>query len=244
MTEKLYLAVAPDEPYMPVRLHFVIGKQKVYDLFQKLSSVDYDKKAGYFDWFWEKSPDLPFAFDNSGVPEGHDLLLAQMKFLGANKLHIICNSYKKAIAVLHFFSKKLSSKYLRLVEMDMCNWVYEATEETKLLVPQFGFDFFEQRELVLLDGGKFMRYAEALEAEGKSPEEALDEAGKMLEEEDKQPYPEYHKRIIGPSKEDRETVPLILMLVQRVANQRFADGNCEFGMKDAAAEMDGEYGEE
>ena len=51
--EKLYLAVANDEPYMPLRLHFSIKKKKVYDVFQALGSVDYDKEQKAFDWYYE-----------------------------------------------------------------------------------------------------------------------------------------------------------------------------------------------
>lgn len=239
-TEKLYLAVANDEPYMPVRLHFSIKKKKVYDLFQSLNSVEYDKGEKAFDWYHEESLGLSMPFDMSGVPSGHDLVLSQMKFMGETQLHVICNSYKKAMAFLEYFSKLLGAKYLKLVEVDMCNWVYEVDDENKAKLGSFGFGFFENQELVLLDSGRFMYLVKEAEQGGASYEEALEKAAQVLEEEDKLPYPEFHKRKIGSTKQDRESFPLVLMMVQRVALQRFADGDSSYGLAEAALDLDQE----
>lgn len=242
-TEKLYLAVANDEPFMPVRLHFSIRKKKVYDLFQRLSSIDYDKKAKAFDWYYEKELELSMPFDMSGIPKGHDLILGQMKFEGETKLHVICNSYKKAMAFLEYFSKQLESKNLKLAEVDMCNWVYDASdaeEDNQNRISGFGFALFEKQEIVLLDSERFMRLVKELEKGGKSYDEALDQASDILEEEDKKPYPEFNKRKIGPTNQDRESFPLVLMMVQRVALQRFADGDSSYSMADAAQDLDKE----
>lgn len=238
--EKLYLAVANDEPYMPIRLHFLIKKKKVYDVFTSLQSVDYDKKEKAFDWYYEKDLELSMPFDLSGVPQGHELVLSQMKFAGEDKLLVICNSFKKAMAFLEYFTKEIGAKYLKLVEVDMCNWVYEVEEENKQKLAQFGFDFFDQQEIVPLDSGRFMQLVRQFEQEGKSYEAALDQATQVLEEEDKQPYPEFNKRKIGSTKQDRESFPLVLMMVQRVALQRFADGDSTYSMSDAARDLDQE----
>jgi hypothetical protein len=238
--EKLYLAVANDEPYMPLRLHFSIKKKKVYDVFQALGSVDYDKEQKAFDWYYEKELTLSMPFDLSGVPSGHDLVLSQMKFSGMDKLMVICNSFKKAMAFLEYFSQKLGAKYLKLVEVDLCNWVYEVEEESKQKLADFGFDFFDKQTIEILDSGRFMKLVKAAEKEGASYEEALEKASQILEEEDKLPYPEFQKRKIGSTKQDRESFPLVLMMVQRVALQRFADGNTSYGLSDAAQDLDSE----
>jgi len=237
-TDKLYLAVAQDEPFMPVRMHFAIRKQKVYDFFQVHPSVDYDKKTGAFDWFYDESLKLKMPFDTSGVPRGHDLLLAQMKFVGKDRLIVICSSFKKTMTFLEFFSSQFKVKDLRIKELDMCNWVYEATEENQAMMPGFGFSYFEGKEITLLESDRFMRWVNKFQTEGLAYDEAVSKAMKLLEEEDKKPYPEFHKRKIAASKEDRNSVPLILMMMQRVALQRFADGDSTYTLSDAARDLD------
>jgi hypothetical protein len=237
--KKTFLALSEEEPLMPVRIHFRVRKKKVYQAFQNLSSVDYDKEKKLFEWFYEPGMDADYKFDGAQLPKGQSMVLAQMKFKGDKELVLLTQSYRRAIAAVDFFMAKTGAGSMRLYQADLANWMYENTPENREKLIEIPFDFFDDKELFVRDPEILQKYMEEFKEKGKSEEEAFQLANDRLDEDDRKQYPEFETREVGPTDEDLIGLKFALILKQRVAMHRFA-GQEGYSLNDAVEELDKE----
>ena len=238
MEKSPYLAIAPNEPIQPIRLHYRVKKKKVYDLFQRLSYITYTKERKAFEWYFTKEIIASYKHElPAGVRPG-DAIMAYMRFSGEKELRVNVLSTSRALTAISFLDEKFGSRTMRLVGVDFSNWFYDASEENKNKVVRVIDPFEGHEDDIYRPNPREMEdlMEEAVE-QGKSIEEAREAALAILEVRDKQPHPEFEHRKVTHVQEDLYGLKMMLTIRHRIASHRYA-GDETYSTSDAVLEID------
>lgn len=236
--EKLpYLAIAPDEPAQPIRLHYRIKKKKVYDLFQRLPYIEYAKDKKAFAWHYTKEVSSKFRHE---MPEGirpEQAVMGYMQFIGNNTLHLTVLSVSRALTAMSFFHQEIKETTMRLVGIDFSNCLFAATEENKQRIIQTLSPFAQhEADIFHPNPRELEELIQAAEDEGKSKKEAVEIAMEKVSDRFQHPLPEFEHFKIDREDTNYHHASYTLVIRHRVAVNRYG-GNTEYSIDDAVDEL-------
>ena len=143
MPEQTLLATMTGEHFQPVRLRYqVLNRSGLLRAFEKLSCIDRDQTQQRWVWLYaHEAKKLKFPRSHAQIPqELHPIVIGSFFLRPEATLLLDLRSCERAILAIPFFDKMLPRKLVRLVNAEIVNRLFPATDANQQLTPTTLFD--------------------------------------------------------------------------------------------------------
>jgi len=143
MANEPLLVTTTGESFQPVRLHYkILNRSGLRKAFEKLRCLNYDPDQKRWVWLYaHEAKKLRFKYSYEHLPKEHHPIVIGAFFVRTNDTLLLdLRSCERALLAIPFFDSNLSRKLVKLVEADIVNQLFPATQANLKLTPGAIFD--------------------------------------------------------------------------------------------------------
>lgn len=232
MTEQAVLATMTGEHFQPVRLHYkVLDRAGLLQAFKKLRCLDHDSKGNRWIWLYDyEAKKLRFKQSYNQIEEASRPIVIGCFFLRTKgSLLLDLRSCERAILAIPFFHAKLPEGLVKVMEAEVVNSLFPATQFNMQLRPDVLFD---SRTVLGLDPQALVhaltRKATSVPDQGDKLAIATD----VLKSPAREPLPEIERLPVHFAEDGIDGFTLAVRLRQLVALKHW-QGNPDYNLDEA-----------
>lgn len=232
MADRTLLATMTGEPFQPVRLHYrVLNRSGLLRAFEKLRCLDYDATRKRRVWLYSnEAKRLRFQQSYAQIPREHHPIVIGSLFLRTKETLLLdLRSCERALLAIPFFDAHLPRRLVEVVEAEVVNRLFPATEPNLKLTPDALFD---QQISTGVDPEALVKRLVEKTAHVQDPHERVKIFMEEVKSREKEPLPEIERFPVHYAEDGIGGFQLALRVRQIVAMQHW-QGNTDYTLQDA-----------